>query len=228
MKQLLAVLSLAVATMLFAADEKAASPVMPDEITLTSGRVLRRIEVQRWEKERVIVKHVGGTEALPFAVIKAPARELLVAVRDNWTKDPKKAATVAKASATPAGTDAAHYEGQAFIVTRGAGNYKLGGMTVRIYFKPEEEMREKFKWSSQLPAPDATAVTDADGKFSFTGPAAGNVTVVAKASRLTGRNSERYLWITSVSDWPSRLTPFLTNNNLEPEPYVQSGAYEAL
>ncbi len=210
----------------FAADEKS-PPTMPDEITLTSGRVLRRVEVTRWEKERVIVKHAGGAEAIPFAVIKAPSVELLKAVRDEWIKDSKKAATQAKVSAA-ASNGPARYEGQAFIVTRGAGNYKIGGMRIHVYFRSELEMRDTFKWASQLPAPDATTVTDADGKFNFTAPATGNVTIVARSSRLAGGRQERYLWITGVDDWPARLTPFLSNNNEEPEPHIESGAYLAL
>jgi hypothetical protein len=55
---------------LVAAEEKA-PPTMPSEVTLTSGRVLRKVQVVRWEKERVVLKHMAGVDPVHFSLIKS-------------------------------------------------------------------------------------------------------------------------------------------------------------
>ncbi len=200
---------------------------MPTEVTLTTGRVLRNVSVVRWESNRVVLKHAAGADPIPFALFRSPAPTELPALRAGFEAT-KKAASEQTKAAVVAPEPPKKYEGQAFIVTRGAGNYKLGDMVVRIYLKPAEELREILRWSSSLPAPDAIATTDADGKFTFTAPAEGPVTMVAKKKRLVGSREEKYLWVSDASNGANRFEPRLTSNNLEPEPHLESQAYNSL
>lgn len=225
MKKLCLIYAVLITAVLAAEDKPVAT--MPEEVTLTTGRVLRKVIVVRWEKERVVLKHAGGADPIAFSLFKNPAPGDLPAMRAAFEAANKAAAErqnneVAKTNALK------KYEGQAFIVTRGAGNYKLGGIQVLVYLKPASEVREEFKWQSSLPTPDAIASTDAEGKFSFTAPPSGSVTLVAKGRRLAGSREEKYFWIVDVANEANRFEPRLSNSNLEPEPYVESGAYNKL
>ena len=201
---------------------------MPAEVTLTTGRVLRNVQVIRWESNRVVLKHAAGADPIAFALFKVPAQSELPAIRVSF-EAAKKIETIRQQNeATPAKDAPKKYEGQAFIVTRGAGNYKLGGMTVLVYLAPAVDIREKYKWESTAPKPDAIATTDADGKFSFTTSPSGPVTLVAKAKRLAGSTTERYFWVVDCSTGANRFEPRLSNDNKEPEPHLESGAYNSL
>lgn len=52
------------------------------EITLTSGRILKNIQVIRWEKERVVLKYSGGADPIAFSLIKSIPLKDLYAMRD--------------------------------------------------------------------------------------------------------------------------------------------------
>lgn len=54
---------------------------MPAEVTLTSGRILRKVEVVKWEKDRVILKHSAGINTIAFSIIKVPSQEDLVELK---------------------------------------------------------------------------------------------------------------------------------------------------
>jgi hypothetical protein len=101
-------------------EETKAPPTMPSEVTLTSGRVLRKVSVVRWEKERVVLKHAAGADPIHFSIIKSIPREDLVAMRDGFIIEEARIAT-------PTGR---RIGGQVFITTRGAGAYKFAGAKV--------------------------------------------------------------------------------------------------
>lgn len=215
-----------VSVMLTAAEEKSA-PIMPSEVTLTTGRVLRNVTVVRWEANRVVLKHSAGADPLAFSLFKSPSPAELPAIRDASITLMKKAESekqkvVAEANAPK------KYEGQVFIVTRGAGNYKIGGTTLRIFHKTKSEILDAYKWSSESPSPNDICVTDAEGKFSFSGPPSGPITIVAKDRRLVGGQYESYFWVVSVDEMANRFQPLLTNGNMERGPIIQSKAYESL
>ena len=216
--------ALMISTALAAEKPEEPVPTMPDEVTLTTGRVLRKVQVVRWEKDRVVLKHAAGADPIAFSLFKSPAPGDLPAMQKafEFARDAefKKQRNEAKADLERQRNQASvvKYDGQAFIVTRGAGNYKLGGVVVRVYLKPLAEIRNTLKWSSSRPEPDAIATVDAEGKFSFTAPPTGPVTLVARARRLAGSTEEIYLWIVDADAGANRFEPRLSNDNLEPEP----------
>ncbi len=75
----LAGLILAVGIRMTAEDKP--SLTMPSEVTLTNGRVLRGVQVIRWERDRVILKYIGGADPIMFSLIKIPDRVTLESIR---------------------------------------------------------------------------------------------------------------------------------------------------
>lgn len=57
------------------------APTMPSEVTLTSGRVLRKVQVMGWKDDAVLLKSAAGLERVPFAVIKSVPLADLQAMR---------------------------------------------------------------------------------------------------------------------------------------------------
>lgn len=57
---------------------------LPAEIHLKSGRVIKNFTVLRWESDKVIVKHAGGAEPIPFSLItNVPAKKLMAISSDQ-------------------------------------------------------------------------------------------------------------------------------------------------
>lgn len=226
----------AVFTVVGWAEEAKPAPTMPSEVTLTSGRVLRGVEVQGWRGDAVIVRWGGRVETVPFTVIKSVPREDLVAMRaaHQVVKAAKKAAN-------------RQIEGQVFIVTRGRENYKIGDLNV--YIVPKWEMDsflssnslsneyEKVKNSSFYPmgtfakvdmTNQADAVlfahfekaprgsirtkTDADGRFLVTLPAEGEFYAFARDNRKVGGSTEWYVFLREIKAGDSLVT--LSNSDL--------------
>ncbi len=66
-----------------------------------------------------------------------------------------------------------------------------------------------------LPRPDFSALTDADGKFSMKVPRNGKYIVAARARRSVGEEEEKYAWLFDFSmDGAPDKTIMLSNNNL--------------
>lgn len=74
-------LFLVCAASIFAAEPDKTSLEMPLEVTLTSGRVLRNVQVLRWESNRVVLKYSGGADPIAFSLFKVPAPTELPAIR---------------------------------------------------------------------------------------------------------------------------------------------------
>jgi hypothetical protein len=183
----------------------------PTELKLTNGATLHNVSVVRWEKDRVILKHAGGADPVRYDHIDAGQRAIVLEARDAAAA----AAAKAKAeqpivpSAPPAGNV---IEGQAFIVTRGAGNYKLGGMT--IYAFPSERMRAfETNMTVELGEPIARATTDAEGKFKLKLPNAEDYFLFARSTRLAGSHQEDYEWIVQSSAITDRTNVLLETSN---------------
>lgn len=70
---------------------------MPSEVTLTSGRVLRKVEVIRWQKDRVVLKHAGGADPIAFSLIKSISMEDLEAMSKAGTAQQAEKAKAAQA-----------------------------------------------------------------------------------------------------------------------------------
>jgi hypothetical protein len=183
----------------------------PTELKLTNGATLHSVSVVRWEKDRVILKHAGGIDPVRYDHIDSAQRATVLEVRDAATVAAAKAK--AEQSAIPSAVQSGNVvEGQAFIATRGAGSYKIGGMT--IYAFPGDRMGA-FDGSStvDLGEPIATAKTDADGKFKLKLPNAEDYFLFARSTRLAGRNQEDYEWIVKSSEITDRTNVLLENSN---------------
>lgn len=84
---------------LFGAEAEKPVPVMPREITLTSGRVLRDVQVIRWESNRVVLKHAAGVDPIAFSLIKSPTAAELKAMQQHGLAQAKVAKEIAKLTA---------------------------------------------------------------------------------------------------------------------------------
>jgi hypothetical protein len=63
---------------------------LPQDITLKSGRVLKDVEVVRWERDRVVVKYFGGqVEPVPFSLITNVSQEDLQFLANQGKSAPK-------------------------------------------------------------------------------------------------------------------------------------------
>lgn len=195
------------------ADEPKAPPTMPSEVTLSSGRVLRNVQVLRWDKDRVVLKHAGGTEPVPFSLFKVPAEADARVIRAAALDAEAKARLVAAKQDAVKAEEKETRKGQAFIVTRGAGAYKMAGLTV--YVLPQEA------WSAMdtntqpifLPAPLATLTTDSDGNFEVTLPHGTPFVLLAQGHRLAGTREEIYEWRVRSADFKPGETIILGNDN---------------
>jgi hypothetical protein len=179
----------------FAVITAAAAPAeMPAEVTLTSGRVLKKVSVIRWEKDKVVLKHLGGAEPVPFALIVGLSKEDLAEIRAADETKKTKAIEATKAAAADAAKPVS-YSGQAFIVTQGAGNYLLGGM--EIILLPAAAAGD-FTSNSQivlLPKPLHTVTTDGEGRFTFQMPGDAEFLLIAQNKRRISANHwETYEW----------------------------------
>jgi hypothetical protein len=194
MKLLLWLVGLCIASFGWAAEV----PQLPETVKLTNGAVLKKISVVRWTADGVVLKHQGGADPIRFAHIDASQRATFEALAKTARKQ--------TAEAQAKGPEMLTYKGQAFIATRGAGSYKLGGMTVYIF--PDIAARAfETNMTVELPKPLAKLVTDADGNFSFTLPKDTAFFVFAQGQRLAGRVEELYEWrlASSVLSDPQRV-----------------------
>jgi len=225
MKILIALLCSVLGCAVFGAEEKTV-PVMPNEVTLTTGRVLRNVQVIRWEKDRVVMKYTGGADPIPFSLIAEPLRAQLSMIREASTKAIEKAkaeeahkrevaADISKARID----EQVKYSGQAFIVTRGAGSYKLAGMTVVIFSSDAWEGMKSIMTPKRLPKPLLSVTTDADGKFEFSLPKGRPFTLLAQGQRLANRNEEKYEWALRSEDMVGLPQILLSNDNHSDQQY---------
>ena len=98
MRFLFILLTAAAAVIVRGAEEKNA-PVMPSEVTLTSGRVLRNVQVIRWESGRVVLKHSGGADPIAFSLIKSISQDDLKTLQSAGAVRAQKEAEEKRAAA---------------------------------------------------------------------------------------------------------------------------------
>lgn len=203
---------------------------MPSEVTLTTGRVLRNVQVVRWETNRVVLKYSGGVDPIAFSLFKSPTPDQLPAIRENDLE--KKASTTTKAGVEPR-----KITGQVFVTTRGAGSYKFSGAPVYT-FSPEAIESARQRFSGRLPAgfrmrsseeqaviaantwagllgdetPLASTTTDADGNFILPLKPGQNAWLFCIAGRLVGSTKEQNIWLALLPVESDRLD--LSTRNL--------------
>ena len=167
---------------------------MPREVTLTSGRVLRNVQVLRWESARVVLKHSAGSDPIAFALFKVPAPADLPAMREEASRAPT-------ASPPPPLEEEAGFvvSGQAF--DRGMDQpYKFISITVGIYPAGQEFQRiMQANFNEPLPEALQQTTTDPEGRFSLSSARPGQV-LHARAVR-SYRNGVR-----AVYEWTVPLT----------------------
>lgn len=183
------------------------APTLPKELHLTNGAVLKNVSLIRWENDRVVLKHTGGTAGIFFRHIAEPDRAATLAAKEAaGTPDP------ALAAATPGKTKA--FRGQVFVATMGGKNYKLGDVKVMAF---EGNVLSQFETNANtvaLPKPLAAAVTDADGRWSLSVPAEIPVFFFAEGGRIVGRNAENYQWRVPEKTIADRESVLLSNANM--------------
>jgi len=200
----------------------AQTTAMPNDVTLTTGRVLRNVKVLRWEKDRVVLRHAGGVDPVAFVLFKIPAPEDLPAIRAASDASPKPGIVAPAAGAEHTLT------GQVLTTLR--GSFKFANVTVRAYPASEFDAaaaREKTKlpenFHSMMP-PDrsaawarawpealtgvtvvAEAVTDADGHYSMTLPPNTEIFLLCTAIRRTVHTVEQYTWVVHLEMGAAKL-----------------------
>lgn len=211
MKTLLKIMGLLVIGALTGwAAETAPPPVMPDEVTLTTGRVLRKVQVIRWEKDRVVLKHSAGADPIAFSLIAEPHKTQILAYKDEMRKPPseRRAARIVT--------------GQVFVTTRGTGSYKFSDAVVMAYpisiyrnmesaaasalppdyrssYGASRVLREAEAWHKVMATvtPLAIARTDADGKFELRLQTTEGIFIHCMTTRSMMGDDEINLWA-----WP--------------------------
>ncbi len=186
--------------LLSASDNDAAQPVMPDEVTLITGRVLRKVTVVRWEKDRVVLKHAGGADPIPFSMFKSPSPGELPAMRTAWESATAAATAETKAKQKAADLDAkrpTEYSGEMFMGAPGPDSFKLAGMPV--FALPPEALKVFATPAASaakydLPAPLAQTTTDAAGRFTLTLPANQKFVIFAQSRRRAGGRVDESEW----------------------------------
>ena len=218
------------------AEEAKTPPAIPADITLISGRVLRNIEVLRWDRDRVVVRWSGGVEIVPFALSRTPTPAELLAIRDA-----SKKSQIANVTATRA------ISGQVFVVTRGRDNRKMGDLNV--YIVPKLEMdswlashsigseyvdalkgrlvrfgntdlignrnvadRIIYEYFESAPQGEIKGHTDADGKFSVLISVGKEFYAFARANRSVAGDDEWYVWLHVIEPRESAIN--LSNSDL--------------
>jgi len=213
MKLLFIFMMMFVAAGVVSADEKPV-PTMPETVTLTSGRVLRKVSVVRWEKDRVVLKYSGGVDPIAFSLIKSLSREDLEAIRAETRKSEDRARALQANPAVATIEAMTQYRGRVFVVGQGTGNYKMSGVTV--YILPDDTWPAIEAQSTQisLPAPLAKQVSDADGRFEFAIPKGLPFVLLAQGRRLAGSREEKYEWRIRSADMKQLPTILLANDTL--------------
>lgn len=205
-----------------ATDEKKPAPIMPDEVTLTSGRVLRNVQVVRWERDRVVLKYSGGVDPIAFSLIKSPAPAELALLRQ----------AAIEATAKVNAPKQRKIGGQIFITTKGAGAYKFSGARVLVlplscqqilinagdaevsssratrsflssnpdYF---DHLARAQGWLKAMEGitPIAKTTADSDGYYAVTFSSREPVLIYCVTTRLVGGETETNLWaVPAASD----------------------------
>ena len=194
---------------------RAAEPAaFPGELKLANGAVLHNARAESWEKDRVLVKHGGGAlVSVRYQDIAEPQRAAVLALSQAGLK--AKAEAAAKATTEAAQAPALiQYQGQAFIATRGASNYKLGAMKIYVLPASASGAFDTVMSTVSLPTPLLVVSTDADGKFSFARPKDEAFVLFAQAERfISSQLTERYEWRIDSEKITSPQAVLLSNDN---------------
>ena len=84
MKTLRLLLVFVLGSSVYAAEErKAENSPLPTEVKLTSGATLHRVSVVRWQKDTVVLRHVGGVDPIRYANIAPEQRAAFEAYRES-------------------------------------------------------------------------------------------------------------------------------------------------
>jgi len=156
--------------------------VTPKEVHLVGGQTLQQVVVTKWQKDSIVVRYLGGVTPIRYAHMAPASRQIFEALHSVTHE----------------------CNGSAYVVTRGAGAYKLANIVLTI--TPE------IGYASIQPA--ITTRTDGEGKFKFKWKGPGNFTIEATASRLAGGETEVYFWSVTRPTIPDLADIQLSNHNL--------------
>lgn len=189
-------------------------PPVPGEVQLRNGVVLHRVTVVRWEKDRVVLKHVGGADPIRYVDIADSQKAAIMARGEYEIAHP---AAPRQAATAPAGDNGGSntiiYKGSVFVPTvvnrdikspygvpPEAGVYKFSGVTVYAFPLPALSAFEGEHDTIDLPKPLATAITDADGVFTLSVPAGIPHFIFCQAQRAVPGGHESCAWRVQAKD----------------------------
>jgi hypothetical protein len=186
---------------------------LPENLTLTSNVVLHKISVVRWEKERVVIHHLGGTDPIYYKYIADPQRGIMLALRDIQMSKPQPRSR-AVADAAPVAHDS-KFSGECYVAesSTGTGIYKISGVTILVLPPEAAERFADDNSTITLPKPLTQAVTDDQGKFAFTLPLNQDFYLVAQSYRLVAGQKLYFNWHMKGSDFKDPNHIVLNNTN---------------
>jgi hypothetical protein len=193
---------LALAAFCFAEEAK----TFPASITITSGYTYQNTALDHYDREFVIVIYHGQKTPIRYLAIAEPQRTQILALRDAAQKTPSRPTSAPTGLATEIVMD-----GEVFIVTRGAGNYALGDLSVYAFPMSVWDGGGTGTW--RLGKPLASAQTGSDGKFRIKLLEPGDFFIFAQGQRMAGRNTEYYTWEIKGEDIADRSRVVLSNSN---------------
>lgn len=196
---------------------------------MKSGYVMKQVEIVRYERDRVVLKHAAGVDPVGFKYLAEPDRQRLLEYRQTFEQLKNVAPVKIERS----------IKGEVFVTTVGAGAYKFSGTVIYVFperlkstlidshsaFLPLHYKRQSLQtreensnaaWSRVIEkfSADAltTAVTDSKGEFHVTISGNEAAFLLCFTSRLAGRNWEHNTWIVDVGSNSSQIS--LNNLNL--------------
>jgi hypothetical protein len=202
-----------------------------DELKLTNGTTLHDVEFVSFGTNTVMARWNGGKGTIAYSNLPASVLDKIAALRPEPPK-PRPLPTIG-VTEPKLFTSPVRVLGQVYVITRGAGAYKIPGESVYAYpcsdfaalvkdqialFQKKTSgdktidfvlprlrtARSLAAFKSLLGQPIETT-TDADGKFELNLPA-GAYIVLCYASRDVVDYTERYLWALPVTSDRMDLT----------------------
>lgn len=160
-------------------------------IALPDGRILRNVNVQKFNAESVLLKHKNGIMSLRYEFLPEEIRIEAEKRRPGGSRYFK--------GEMAANSDT--IEGQVFLNTRGNSSYKFSDVAVYVFNQEVETIITNMTASPvQLPRPLGKAMTDADGRFKVKVPKSDPYFLFCSARRLNGEGIyEFYEWRLSSS-----------------------------
>jgi hypothetical protein len=195
----------------FAGEQEDQPPKLPTEVTLTNGVTLHQATPLRWAKDKVTLKHTGGVDPIRFSNMADADRKTFEEARDYYLQRQSERDEEARNVSVT-------LTGQAFVQTNAEGPVKLGALRVYAFPIYALEAFKTYHDAINLPAPLASALTDAEGRFKLVVPGSDPFFVFAQGSRVFSDTTENYEWRITSDSIEDRDNVLLQNENMVEPP----------